>query len=76
MGFYSHYTNEQLAELRDRLSAAYEQRLTGPNSATGHGRSVQFQHESTEHLARQISAINEELNKRNGKISRRPIYLV
>lgn len=76
MGLYSHYTTDQLTAMRDRLSVAFEQRLTGPASAAGHGRSVQFQQDGGKQLQQQIIAINEELQRRAGGGTRRPIYLV
>lgn len=76
MGLYSHYTTEQLTALRDRLSVAFEQQLTGPVSAAGHGRSVQFRQDGAKDLQRQIQDINAELQRRAGGSARRPIYLV
>ena len=76
MGLYSHYTTQQLTDLRDRLSVAHEQQLTSPSSASGHGRSVQFRDTSVRDLQKQISDINDELTRRSGKRARRPIYLV
>lgn len=76
MGLYSHYTDQQLTDLRDRLSVAYEQQLIGPNAASGHGRSMQFRQDGVKDLQAQIKAINEELQGRSGTAPRRPIYLV
>ncbi len=76
MGLYSHYTDQQLTDLRDRLSVAFEQQLTGPSSASGHGRSVQFRDSGVKDLQKQISDINDELTRRSGRRARRPIYLL
>ncbi len=61
MGLYSHYTDQQ---------------LTGPSSASGHGRSVQFRDSGVKDLQKQISDINDELTRRSGRRARRPIYLL
>lgn len=76
MGLYSHYSTQQLTDLRDRLSVAHEQQLIGPSSASGHGRSVQFRDTGVRDLQKQISDINDELTRRGGRSARRPIYLV
>lgn len=76
MGLYSHYTDQQLTDLRDRLSVAYEQQLTSPGSVSGHGRSMQYRQDGVKDLQAQIRAINEELQRRTGIAARRPIYLV
>lgn len=75
MGIYSHFSTEQLTVKRDGYLAALEARLTGPTSASGNGRSIQYQ-QDTRQLERQIAAINDELALRGGGASRRPIYLV
>lgn len=76
MGTYSHYSTEQLTSLRDRLCAALESRLTGPAAAASNGRSVQFHQNSTAELNSQIAAINAELDRRQGRFSHSPIYLL
>lgn len=76
MGLYSHYSTPQLIDLRDRLSVAHEQQLTGPSSASGHGRSIQYRDTALRDLQKQIADINDELERRSGRRARRPIYLV
>ncbi|WP_313569395.1 hypothetical protein [Comamonas terrigena] len=80
MGFYSHFTTDQLTAKRDSYMAALDARLTGPtqasSSADGVGaRAVQFNADTTQ-LRRQIAEINAELQRRTGQQPRRPIYLV
>ncbi|MGK3272386.1 hypothetical protein ACSLNH_01695 [Comamonas kerstersii] len=74
MGIYRHLSVEQLQAKRDKLMQALEARLTLPTSASGGGRSVQFNQDTTQ-IERQIQAIHEELDSRTGK-RRGPIYLV
>jgi hypothetical protein len=75
MGLYSHYTTPDLEALRQRLMDSLHARLTGPTSATSNGRSVQFQ-QQTDNIRKEADAVTAELNRRNGVVSHRPIYLV
>ncbi|MFZ7309780.1 hypothetical protein [Comamonas jiangduensis] len=74
MGIYSHLTTEQLQAKRDTYLAALEARLTLPTSASGEGRSVQFGQAPAD-IERQLRAVNEELARRTGGVTRGPIYL-
>lgn len=73
-GIYSHLTTEQLQAKRDTYLAALEARLTLPTTASGEGRSVQFAQVSAD-IERQLRAVNEELARRSGGVTRGPIYL-
>lgn len=75
MGIYSHFTDPQLTELRDKLVASLTARLTAPTSASTNGRSVSFQ-QRTDEIRREIEAVNAEVATRQGLSVRRPIYLV
>lgn len=75
MGIYSHLSNEQLTQKRDRLIDSLEQRLTGPTAASSQGRSVQYQ-QQTEAISKELERITGEIEARAGTSSRRPIYLV
>ncbi len=70
MGIYSHYTQPELKALREKLIA----QLHSPASASTGGRSVA--HRSPDHLRREINDINDELARRDGVASRRPIYVI
>ena len=74
MGIYSHLTTEQLQAKRDTYLAALEARLTLPTTASGEGRSVQFGQAPAD-IERQLRAVNEELARRTGGVTRGPIYL-
>ena len=54
--------------------AALEARLTLPTTASGEGRSVQFGQAPAD-IERQLRAVNEELARRSGGVTRGPIYL-
>ena len=75
MGIYSHLTNEQLTQKRDRLLDSLEQRLTGPTAASTQGRSVQYQ-QQTDAIRKELKDITGEIDARAGTASHRPIYLV
>lgn len=75
MGLYSHYTESQLTELRDRLMGSLHARLTGPTSAGYNGRTIQYQ-QRTDDIRKEMALVNLELDRRAGRISGGPIYLV
>lgn len=75
MGIYSHFTDLQLTELRDKLVASLTDRLTAPTSASTNGRSVAYQ-QRTDEIRREIEAVNSEIATRQGLSVRRPIYVI
>jgi len=75
MGIYRHHTVSELQTIRTRLMASLQDRLTTPTTAAHNGRSVQYQQNVAE-IRKEIAAVSEELDRRNGGGSRGPIYLV
>lgn len=76
MGLYSHYAEQQLTELRDRLMGSLHARLTGPTAAGYNGRTVQYQ-QRTDDIRKELSLVNLELDRRAGRVAAGgPIYLV
>lgn len=75
MGIYSHYTEQQLEELRDRLTQALHDRLTKPTAA-GHGdRNAQYQ-QRIDDIRRELADVLAELELRTGRPAAGPIYMV
>lgn len=72
---YEHMALSDLTALRDRLIASLHARLTGPSMAESTGRRVQYQ-QSVDQIRREIEAVNAEITRRAGRVTRVPIYMV
>lgn len=75
MGIYSHQTTDQLTAIRDKLTNSLHDRLTAPTASSWGDRRIQFDQQTAE-IRKEITAVNAELDSRNGTVARRPIYLV
>ncbi|AUN95412.1 hypothetical protein [Pseudazoarcus pumilus] len=75
MGIYSHQTTEQLTALRTTLQASLTDRLTKPTAAGSGDRNARFDQQVAE-IRKELGAVCAELDRRNGVVEHRPIYLV
>lgn len=75
MGVYRHLTDEQLTQTRDALFAALTDRATKPTAAGSGDRSAQYG-QRIQDIERQLVAVNEEIDRRAGRSTRGPIYMV
>jgi hypothetical protein len=77
MGIYSHLTNAELSAERDKLSAAFSARLTGPTGTGWADKRTQYSDNAVQELRAALAEINAEIDRRiSGPSLRRPIYLV
>lgn len=75
MDLYRHYTNEQLAALRDRLTTSLHDRLTKATSVGSGDRNARFDQQTAE-IRKEAAAVIAEIDRRRGTNPRGPIYLV
>lgn len=75
MSTYSHYSHEQLEELRDTLTRSLHDRLTKPTAVGSGDRNARFDQQTAE-IRKEIAAVCAELDARAGIPSHRPIYVV
>ena len=76
MGTYSHMTEVQLAELRDKLTASLNDRLTQPAMQGWGDKRVQYDQAAVKELRSALNEVKAEIDNRAGINIRRPIYLV
>lgn len=74
MGTYSHYSDQKLSELRDKLTDSLHEQLTAPSAQAWGDRRVQFDRKADD-LRKQIAEVNAEIALRSGR-GHGPIYLV
>ena len=76
MGTYSHLTESQLVELRDKLTASLNDRLTQPAMQGWGDKRVQYDQAAVKELRASLHEVKAEIDNRAGVNIRRPIYLV
>jgi hypothetical protein len=76
MGTYSHLTDLQLVELRDKFTNALNDRLTGPSAQGWADKRVQYDAGAVNELRISLAEVAGEIDRREGRNQRRPIYLV
>lgn len=74
MGIYTRDSTDQLTAKRAGLSDSLHKRLTQPTAVDHNGSSAQY-NQRTADIERQLRAIDDELDRREGKPSQnRPFY--
>lgn len=76
MGTYSHLTDSQLVELRDKFTAALNDRLTQPVASGWADKRVQYDPAAVKELRSSLAEVTSEIDRRAGRNQRGPIYLV
>ena len=76
MGIYSHQTDAQLIELRDKYTASLNERLTQPVASGWGDKRIQYDQAAIKELRAALVAVTAEINQRSGQSVRGPIYLV
>lgn len=78
MGLYSHLSVAELTATRDRLTQALTDRIVNPTSFANGDRRVQYDNagQSIAEIRKALTEINAEIDRKAGKPSHRPIYLV
>ncbi len=76
MGTYSHLTDSQLVELRDKFTVALNDRLTQPVAQGWADKRVQYDPAAVKELRSSLAEVTGEIDRRAGRNQRGPIYLV
>ena len=75
MGIYSHLSLFELYAKRDQLLAQLEDAASGIASISGQGRNVAY-HQNLSETRRLLDAVQAAIAAKEGRPTRRPIYLV
>ncbi len=75
MGLYSHYSTEQLHQLRDTLTQSLHARLTQPTAVGSGDRNARYDQRISD-IRKELDAVCAELDARSGRHAHRPIYPV
>jgi hypothetical protein len=76
MGTYSHLTDSQLVELRDKFTSALNERLIQPAMQGQADKRVQYDPGAVKELRASLAEVTGEIDRRAGRNQRGPIYLV
>ena len=76
MGTFSHLSDTDLSALRDKLTQALTDRLTGATVHASADKRLQYGEQSADQIKSALAEVSGEIDRRAGRNQRRPIYLV